>query len=95
MTTTAKATHTFLVFTEGDYSRQLDTEQECKDFAREADERTGGNVRVTWVDSRVAQAAPELLEAARPFANYACEEPDDCHNCRARAAIAKATGEPA
>jgi hypothetical protein len=37
-----------------------------------------------------------LLEALRPFANYACElkggETCDCHNCAARAAIAKAEG---
>lgn len=41
--------------------------------------------------SPVMVAAPELLEALRPFANYAC----DCHNCRARAAVAKATGSAA
>ncbi len=41
----------------------------------------------------VCAAAPELLEALRPFANFACDEPCDCHNCRARAAIIKATGE--
>jgi hypothetical protein len=39
-------------------------------------------------------AAPDLLEALRPFANYACDEPHvdepECHNCRARAAIARA-----
>lgn len=36
-------------------------------------------------------AAPALLEALRPFANFACDVPCDCHNCGARAAIAKAT----
>lgn len=35
-----------------------------------------------------------LVEALRPFANFACSPAGqcDCHNCRARAAIAKATG---
>lgn len=35
-----------------------------------------------------------LLEALRPFANYACDPPCDgpCHNCIARAIIAKAEG---
>jgi hypothetical protein len=39
-------------------------------------------------------AHDELVAALRPFANYACNVPCDCHNCRARAAIAKATGSP-
>jgi len=37
-----------------------------------------------------------LLEALEHFAKFACETPHvnepDCYNCRARAAIAKATG---
>lgn len=36
-------------------------------------------------------AAPEMLAALRPFANYACDEPCGCHNCIARAVIKKAT----
>lgn len=38
--------------------------------------------------------AVELLEALRPFANYACSPVGtcQCHNCRARDVIAKATG---
>lgn len=41
-------------------------------------------------------AAPELLDALRPFANFACEKPHVseplCYNCIARAAISKAEG---
>lgn len=29
-----------------------------------------------------------LREALKPFANYACEPPCECHNCKARAALA-------
>jgi hypothetical protein len=36
-------------------------------------------------------AAPELLEALRPFAQFACGC-GECHNCIAQAAIAKAEG---
>lgn len=38
--------------------------------------------------------ATDLLEALRPFANFACSPSGecDCFNCKARAAIAKATG---
>ena len=44
---------------------------------------------------RAANAHDDLLEALRPFANYACEssceyDPSPCHNCIARDAIAKA-----
>jgi len=31
----------------------------------------------------------ELIEALRPFANYACDPPCECHNCKARAILAK------
>jgi hypothetical protein len=45
---------------------------------------------------RAVNCHEELLEAVRPFANYACElregETCDCHNCAARAAIKKAGG---
>lgn len=40
---------------------------------------------------KLQQAAPALLEALRPFATFACDEPCECNNCKARAAIAKAT----
>lgn len=47
-------------------------------------------------NSRLIAAAPELLEALIPFAKFAFDSPhvDElmCHNCRARAAIAKAEG---
>lgn len=43
-------------------------------------------------NARLIAAAPELLEALQPFANFACDEPCACNNCKARAAIAKATG---
>ena len=35
----------------------------------------------------------ELGKALVPFANFACEPPCGCHNCEARAAIAKWKGE--
>jgi len=31
----------------------------------------------------------ELREVLKPFALFACDEPCDCHNCRARALLAK------
>jgi len=47
-------------------------------------------------NARLIAAAPDLLEALEHFAKFACETPHvnepDCYNCRARAAIAKATG---
>ena len=44
----------------------------------------------------LAAAAPELLEALEPFANYACSDwmtHQHCHNCAAKRAIAKAHGD--
>ncbi len=32
-----------------------------------------------------SQAA--LISALEPFSNYACDEPCECHNCKARAAL--------
>lgn len=64
-TETIPAVGPFLVFTEGEFSRVLNTEQECRDFASHADDVTAGNVRVTWVPVRVAEAAPDLLAALR------------------------------
>jgi len=39
-------------------------------------------------------AAPDLLEALRPFANFACDDwqTHGCYNCIAKQAIAKAEG---
>lgn len=33
----------------------------------------------------------ELIAALKPFAKFACDEPCECHNCRARALLAKHT----
>jgi hypothetical protein len=55
---------------------------------------TGDNL-IYWMLIEVdtlKQQRDELLEALRPFANYACDEPCKCHNCQARSVIAKATG---
>lgn len=43
-------------------------------------------------DAKLIAAGPELLDALRPFAKFACDVPCECHNCRARAVILKATG---
>lgn len=47
--------------------------------------------------AQLISAAAEMLEALIPFAKFACDSPHVgepiCHNCRARAALAKARGE--
>lgn len=43
-------------------------------------------------NARAIAAVPDLIDALRPFANVACDEPCECPNCRARAAIEKAEG---
>lgn len=44
-------------------------------------------------NAHLIAAAPELLAALEPFAKFACDEPNDCFNCRARVAVKKAKGE--
>ncbi len=52
-------------------------------------------VRLAPDTASLFAAAPDMLEALGPFASFACDEPHvgepECHNCIARAAIAKAT----
>lgn len=46
-------------------------------------------------DARAIAMLPEIVEALRPFAHYACnpeEGPCHCHNCRARFVLAEALG---
>lgn len=47
-------------------------------------------------NANLIAAAPELLEALEPFAQFACSPPGECecHNCHARDVIAKARGLP-
>lgn len=94
---TATATGPFLVFTEGEYSRTLNTEQECREFVSRADDATAGNVRVSWVPVSVAEAAPELMAALREYVERQEAENDDCNGLpeydQACAAIAKALGQ--
>jgi biotin synthase-like enzyme len=47
-------------------------------------------VNAAYEMRRLHEANQAMLEALRPFANYACDEPCSCHNCAARTAIAKA-----
>lgn len=51
---------------------------------------------IATANARLIAAAPELLEALKPFAQFACDTPHvnepECQNCKARAAIAKAFG---
>lgn len=44
---------------------------------------------------RLERVNAELVEAVRPFSNYACSPPGECecHNCRARAALTSSTKE--
>jgi hypothetical protein len=51
------------------------------------------NARPEDDDARDAAIA-RLSAALKPFANYACEESCDCHNCEARAAILAAKEQP-
>lgn len=41
-------------------------------------------------DFRGLSLTNELIAALQPFANFACNEPCQCHNCRARDVIARA-----
>ena len=54
-------------------------------------------LKVSLVEARKMAAADSMLEALRPFAEYACDEPHvgepNCHNCAARAAIDLTTPE--
>ena len=47
----------------------------------------------TEANAQLIAAAPELYTALEPFAKFACDEPCDCFNCIARAALKKARGE--
>jgi hypothetical protein len=62
-----------------------------------ADDEVLATVHSGRADANLFAAAAEMAEALIPFAQYACDSPhvDEpmCHNCRARAALAKARGE--
>jgi hypothetical protein len=52
------------------------------------------SARYAFKEAVTPELFTELLEALRPFANYACSPAGqcECHNCRARDAIGKAAG---
>ena len=61
-------------------------------------DRYSGHKRVRSFEENLANgtliaAAPDLAAALEPFAKFACDEPCECNNCKARAALAKARGE--
>jgi hypothetical protein len=39
---------------------------------------------------KLVESHQALIQALEPFANYACDPPCGCNNCRARAVVAKA-----
>lgn len=47
------------------------------------------DIHAAVANARLIAVAPELLEALRPFANFACSPPGecDCNNCKARDVI--------
>jgi len=47
----------------------------------------------TEANAFLIAAAPRIAKALEPFAKFACDEPCDCHNCEARAALAAARGD--
>lgn len=57
------------------------------------DARFEGDVARYKARINLIAAAPQLAEALEPFAKFACDEPCECNNCKARAALAEARGE--
>lgn len=76
------------------FRNAVDDVQDCIDWMDEppkSEEETRARLRFIRQCIEVAESYRYEVERLRgalgPFANYACPEPCDCHNCKARAAL--------